>query len=165
MYDHKQLRQYVLKPVLSELGLWCQNSEEILILTCAQESKGGTYIHQLGNGPALGAYGMEQRTHDDIWTNFILNHPYPNRNGYNIEKILSEMGYNNKYHDASLMMTDIAYASIMCRIHYLRVKEQIPDSLDIDGLAYYWKRYYNTETGKGTTEQAIKSYLQFVGHQ
>jgi len=48
----------------------------------------------------------------------------------------------------------------MCRIHYLRVPEPIPDT--IQGQAAYWKMHYNTELGAGTPQEYILSWYRFV---
>ena len=41
--------------------------------------------------------------------------------------------------------------------------EKLPNSYDIEGLAKYWKKYYNTEGGKGTVEKFIEKYEKYVG--
>lgn len=43
-----------------------------------------------------------------------------------------------------------------CRDHYYRVPEAIPSG--VDAQASYWKKYYNTWKGKGTTEQYLKHW-------
>ena len=48
----------------------------------------------------------------------------------------------------------------MARIHYLRVPEKLPDNLI--GYSRYWKKYYNTEQGKGTEEEFVKNYNMYI---
>ena len=55
---------------------------------------------------------------------------------------------------------NLYYAVAMCRIHYYRVSEALPN--DLEGMARYWKKYYNTELGKGTVEEFIHNYEQAV---
>ena len=50
----------------------------------------------------------------------------------------------------------------MCRVHYLRVRESLPQSSDINALAQYWKVHYNTIHGKGTVQKAIDAYAKYV---
>ena len=70
MIDKTQLRTLV-KDVLTFLNLHSQAAEDLVMGTIAQESRMGTYIRQLGNGPALGISQMEPATHNDIWNNFL----------------------------------------------------------------------------------------------
>ena len=46
----------------------------------------------------------------------------------------------------------------MARIKYWRVPKKLPVENDIEGMAKYWKDYYNTSLGKGTPEKFIKAY-------
>ena len=48
----------------------------------------------------------------------------------------------------------------MARMHYARVREKIPS--DLTGWAGYWKRFYNTPQGKGTEEEFMYNYKQYV---
>ncbi len=48
------------------------------------------------------------------------------------------------------------YAAAMCRVHYYRYPEPIPDHLS--GQAALWKQRYNTELGKGTTGDYIANW-------
>lgn len=49
-------------------------------------------------------------------------------------------------------------AAIMCRLFYKLIPEAIPS--DMEGRADYWKKYYNTEAGKGTPEHYLKQSEQ-----
>ena len=50
----------------------------------------------------------------------------------------------------------------MTRIHYLRVPEKLPEANDVEGLARYWKKYYNTSAGKGTEKDFMLKYQMYV---
>lgn len=43
-----------------------------------------------------------------------------------------------------------------CRAHYRRRPEPIPS--DIQSIAEYWKRWYNTYQGKGTVNEFLENY-------
>ena len=75
MIDKAQLTDYIIKPTLLQIGLFNHTAVNLLLGTCAQESRMGTYVHQLGNGPALGIYQIEPATHNDIWANFLKYKP------------------------------------------------------------------------------------------
>ena len=46
----------------------------------------------------------------------------------------------------------------MCRVHYYRAPTKLPEAEDLDGLAHYWKKYYNTELGAGKPEEFREVY-------
>lgn len=46
-------------------------------------------------------------------------------------------------------------AFIVCRLHYKLRPERIP--MDIHGRAEYWKKFYNSELGKGTVEEYVEN--------
>ena len=128
------------------------HAENLLLGTAAQESAYGKYTKQIGGGPALGKFQMEPDTHDDIWKNFLKYKPRLAR------LILEISGISNP--DYRELENNDIYACAMCRVHYFRQKEAIP--LTINGYAYYWKKYYNTEKGKGTIPEFINNYLKYV---
>ena len=51
-------------------------------------------------------------------------------------------------------INDLAFSVFMCRRFYMRIKESIPNT--VEKRAEYWKKYYNTEQGKGTTTEYIR---------
>jgi len=61
------------------------------------------------------------------------------------------------------MEWDLRLATIGCRLRYLKVKEPLPAQDDIHGMARYWKRWYNTSAGRGTVDEFIEKYHEFVG--
>jgi len=155
----EHLRLYVIRPTLEKLDLWSQSAENLLLGTVAQESGMGTYLKQIGGGPALGIYQMEPATYSDIWDNYLAyNAPLYRLVTLFISKI--NTGQNGL--GAKEMITNLAYATALARVHYLRVKEPLPPASDITGLALYWKKYYNTNKGKGTVDEFKKNYEKYV---
>lgn len=162
-----QLKEYIIEPTLKELdlslnklNLYSKSAVNLLLGTCAQESLMGYYLHQI-KGPALGIYQMEPATHDDIWNNYLK---------YNqaLETKLRCIAYYFNYNPPtsakpapSLLVYSLRYATAMCRVHYLRVSEALPEADDVLALANYWKKYYNTEKGKGTVTDFIHNYNKF----
>lgn len=154
MLDCSQFRSLIIEPVLSKLQIYSKDAEEILVFTCAAESLGGTYLHQV-KGPALGIYQMEPNTYTDIWINFIR--------GRNQLATLMAMHFGcNKIPEMERMIYDLHFATAMARIHYLRVKPSIPDMKDVDSIWGYYKHYYDTEKGKAKKEESIKKYQDFI---
>jgi hypothetical protein len=151
--DPIHLTKYVIRPVLKDLGLYSVPAEQLVLGTACQESQCGRWLKQLGNGPALGIYQMEPATHDDIWDNFLEHRDKL------VEKVKG-FWINTSSDLADELVGNLYYATAMCRIHYLRVPEPIPDTLI--GQAYYYKRYYNTPLGKATAEEYIAAWRRFI---
>jgi len=151
--DKHQLRDLITR-VLKEVDLYSHDAVELLLLTAAAESNLGQYIRQVGGGPALGIFQVEPATESDIWENYLSYRPefckkisglFPSGGTFEIE----EMEFN------------LGYQIIMARIHYLRVPKPLPKAGDVEGMASYWKQYFNTPLGKGTIEKAMKAYEKY----
>lgn len=153
--DAMQLRELVIRPTLKHMGAWSLAAENLLMGTAAQESRLGTYLFQIPEGPAQGIYQMEPATAADIWDNYLNYRP----------KVADPIwmirgGMENP------LIWNLAYQTAMARVHYLRVAEPLPVADDVAALAQYWKRYYNTPAGKGTEAEFIENYYRYVaeGH-
>lgn len=154
MLNCEQFRSHIINPVLSKLQVYSKNAEELLVFTCAAESDGGTYLAQI-EGPAVGIYQMEPRTYTDIWVNYIQ---------YNL-RLSTMLGIHfncARIPEPERLMYDLNFATAMARLHYMRVKEALPDACDKNALWEYYKKYYNTEKGNATKEKAITAYERFT---
>ena len=148
-----QFRLLVVRPALTHLGLWSAAAENLLLGTAVHES-GLRFLRQLGDGPARGLFQIEPATHDDLWENFLrrrralrtkvaaLAAPVPSR----LEQLA----------------TNAAYATAMARLVYLRAPEPLPAAHDVEALARYWKRHYNTARGGGSTAAFLLAYKEHV---
>ena len=146
-----QLRQYIIKPVLDHLNLYSVNAENLLVGTACQESHCGEYIAQLYDGPACGIYQMELNTAKDICENFLKYKPHIDENVMDFYIPDLTMSEN--------LRGNLFFATAMCRIHYLRVKHPIPNTIEAQAL--YYKDYYNTKYGKGTPEEYVRNYRKY----
>jgi len=155
--DTEQLKKLIITPTLKELDLYSHSAVNLLLGTCATESQMGTYLKQKGTGPALGIYQMEPATFDDISENYLEYRPNL------IARVRMCMEYDQSF---SFVVTDMIWnlklATAMCRIHYLRIPQPLPKSSDIYGLANYYKKYYNTEKGKGSVGKFVADYEAYV---
>lgn len=162
----KQIIEIIIRPSLEDTGLWSLSAEQLLAGTCAQESGMGTYLVQNG-GPALGIYQMEPETHDDCWRNYIWNRPILAEK-IRITARLPKIPDNGAMYSPDIMKHNLTYATIMARVKYLRVAQPLPypvnrtNTENLLNLANYWKKYYNTEQGKGALEQFIENYDKYV---
>jgi hypothetical protein len=141
----KILKSYILS-ALTPIRLWSRSAENLLLGTCAQESHFGRYIAQIGDGPARGIFQMEPATYYDI-----LNH-----SDLIVKRSILLPA------DANMLIYDIRLAIIAARLKYSMVPEKLPEANDLEGLAEYWKKYYNTKLGKGTVEEFIANYNKYV---
>lgn len=157
MINLAQLRALVVKPALTDLGLYSEAAEELLIGTGLAES-GFVYLRQLPDGPALGFWQMEPATHDDLWENWL-------RFRVELVHIMRDevpRGERTAWPTPSLLITNLRYAAMMARLQYYRQPEPLPAATDIEGLAHYWKRYWATAAGKGKPEHFVWMYTTYV---
>ena len=155
MINAIQLRINIIRPVLESLNSFIPYSlaaENLLMGTCAQESRMGSYVHQV-NGPALGIFQMEPETEADIWANYL---------GYrtNLSKFVDRLCIESDCVDD--LIGSMPYAVAMARIHYYRAPSALPDADSVGQMANYWKLVYNTPEGKGTEAEFIHNYNRYV---
>jgi hypothetical protein len=132
--------QFIVTPTLHKLGIDSAAFAQLVTGTALTESN-LQHLRQMPSGPAKGLYQMEQRTHDDIWQNFLkFREPLAAKvAGFIIiDTPLQEQLYGNFY-----------YSTAMCAVHYLRYMKTIPKYNDINHMASLWKAHYNTKIGKG----------------
>lgn len=157
MIDIGQLRVYVVRPVLTYLNMWSDVAENLVIGTAIQESH-ATYLKQVGGGPAVGIFQMEPFTHDDTWSNYINYHPDLARLLHGLTMSISSIHPNTiNSISANEMIGNLYYATAMCRVRYMRVPAALPNN-DVNGLAAYWKQWYNTPNGAGTIQEFVNNY-------
>lgn len=154
--DLRQLRGYVVVPVLNALGLYSKASERLVLATGLVES-GYRYLDQIERGgdqrpgPARGLWQMEAATHKDIWDRFLKYKP-------DLAARIRPMMLDG-LDPVEQLHGNLYYAAAMCRIFYLRISAPLPQADDLEGLAQYWKRYYNTKYGAGTVDGFIQKAL------
>ena len=149
MLNVLQFRLNVVRPVLEAIGSHSMAAENLVLGTALQESN-THYLRQLAEGPACGLFQMEPATHDDIWDNYL---GYRNELSGQVSSFLVP-GRER----VEQLIWNLAYATAMCRVHYRRVPEPLPDATDIQGLAAYWKQHYNTSQGKGTVQEFAEKF-------
>lgn len=157
MINSKHLYRGVIRPVLTLMGekFHSRAAEMLLFGTAAQESKCGKYLVQLGGGPARGIFQMEtwvamdhaefMRKYRPEWAAAVKH-----ASGIDPGRLSeAEMSYQ--------LTGNLLFAAAMCRIHYYRKPDPLPGPADVQGLAEYWKKHYNTGQGHGTVEQFVKN--------
>jgi hypothetical protein len=166
--DLGQLREFVIRPALRDLELWSEVAEELLIGTGLVESA-FTYLRQLPDGPALGFWQMEPKTHLDLWMNWLCFRPelaetvlneVPDAPDVDYLKMLLGEGWRPP---ATLLIANLRYAAMCARLHYRRAPEPLPETGDVEGLARYWKAHWNTKQGRGTPANFVLLYRENEG--
>ena len=143
--NNKQLYDAIYNILLS-LKLYSNDSiVKMIFETACVESNCGEYIKQI-NGPACGIFQIEPNTAQDIIDNYIKY-----RSRY---KDIFDMLYIKAFTLSQNLKYNLAFSVFMCRMFYMRIKESIPNT--VEKRAEYWKKYYNTEQGKGTTTEYIR---------
>jgi len=152
--DH--LREYIVKPVLSALSefdvrLGTEASVELLMGTAAQESSLGYHLNQLGGGPGAGIYSIEEGTEQDVWRYLRRK---KNKGLRDIVKSFSSQT------GPEALRGNFYYSTAIARIKYWMIPDALPQEMHLQAL--YWKAYYNTEKGKGTSQEYVKNYEKLV---
>lgn len=153
----RNVLEYVIRPTLAYLDPEIPHSraaERLLLGTAIHESADLTYVDQLtpGPGPAYGLWQMEAATHYDLWSRFIeprqalahklrsLRAPFPSP----IEQLRSTL----------------PYACGMARVVYYRSPDPMPEFDDIDAMAAWAKRTFNTIKGKATVDDYRRAFVK-----
>lgn len=152
-FDKHQFRDFISR-TLKAVNLHCEKSVDMLMKTAAKESKGGTYLRQIGGGPALGVFQIEPDTEKDIWLNFLRFNPELTT------KIKALTGVDGP--DMSALEGDLRYQTVMARLVYYRISKPLPGIDDLPGQAHYWKKHYNTMLGAGTVEEFIAAAKKYT---
>lgn len=153
-FDKHQFRDFIDR-VLKAVNLHSEAATDLLLKTAAHESRFGTYLRQVGGGPALGVFQVEPDTEKDIWINYLRF------NSELADKIKLLTGVDGP--NQSALEGDLRYQVIMARLVYRRVKFPLPSPIDIVAQARYWKKHYNTMLGAGNENDFIKSAEKYVG--
>lgn len=153
--DVKQFRDEIVVPTLEYIGHYSDDAVYLLLGTAAQESQ-FRYLRQFNSGPARGLYQCEIATHHDIWVNYLEYRP---------DLLIKVRGLASQQafladHDRELMWNN-AYATAICRVHYMRESRPLPLHTDVEGMADYYLEFYN-RGGKATKDQFLRNYRDHV---
>lgn len=156
MMEVSQLRA-LIRCVLDKEDLGGRSVSELLMLTAAQESHLGKYIRQLDDGPARGIFQIEKNTEKLVWKWAIKSSDH-------FFQLLRKYCTGTEYD----LEANLPYQIILGRLNYYSWPSPIPeitwpiDENGIHALAGYWKKYWNTQYGAGTVEEAVNNYKRFV---
>lgn len=148
--DGRQFRLEVVRPVLLDMGMWSEAAENLLMMTAAHESMGFKHRRQIG-GPALSYFQIEPATLQDLYDNYLSYRP-------------GRQAELDKWYSGDRLVAlenDDRYATAVARMIYARVKDPLPAYDDLEALALYAKRYWNTPEGKASPGKYRDDYLRW----
>ena len=162
----RHFRADVIRPTLKDIQHWSPAAENLLLGTALAESE-LTALHQEPDGPAKGFYQMETLTHLDLWRSWLMFRPAAAMpllaeitGAPPADAMRQAVGEGWKPpHD--LLVTNLRYATMAARLQYWRRPEALPEADDIEGLARYWKAWWNTLAGKGTPAKFVALYRKY----
>jgi hypothetical protein len=137
----------LIQQTLEPHDLYSPEAEELLMATCANESHLGQYRMQI-DGPARGIFQEEQEDLADLYTNFLKYHP----------QYLNAVGQ----HTAEDLVENDSLAILVCRLHYYRFPDKLPEANDIEGIWSLYKLRYNTPEGAATHDGFMACYQRYV---
>ena len=115
-----------------------------------------THIMQLPKGPALGFMQVEWATYLDV-VRYLDNHRTLRT------LVLLECERDHFPSRKPTLMADMVLNVLIARVKYWMQPEPLPTSLDAEGLALYYKKYYNTAKGDAVVDTFIKAYQDAKG--
>ena len=161
MVSISQMRNLV-KSTCSKMGYEYSSKDavELVLATGIVESR-YEYIRQMGDGPARSFWQVEPTSAVDNCQHYLK---YRTNLMKNCAKAsLVDTKYWQMYEEeiwAEILEKNIAAGIVHCRLKYRRVPKKLHSSLK--GQAAYWKKYYNTEGGKGDPEHFIESVKKWM---
>jgi len=153
-----QEQQHIIRETLQKIDMWKLRWENLLLYTGMVESGFREVIQGYTNkGTARSFWQVEPNTAKDNILNFIDFNPALE------SKIEKACGIKPLPKDKDrlkwILTVNEAFAICMAIIWYHRItivtNKRIPD--DKEGLAKFWKQYYNTNQGAGTKEDFINA--------
>jgi hypothetical protein len=153
----KELKEYIIRPALTQIGMWSASAENLLAGTIMVES-GGERLKQV-KGPALGLYQIEPNTHKDIKRE--LDRPEDRELKANA---LNACGMIDFPFDDALVW-NLRYATIIARLIYRRDPMALPDDDDALGLANTHKRVFNTINGKADARKSVEVFKRVIDNE
>ena len=119
------------------------------------------YLRQLGEGPARSFWQVEPATCVDNLAHYLKHRPGLMQQCAAASFV--DIKHWQTFEESiwgEILERNIAAGIVHCRLKYWRVPKKMPNT--IEGQAKYWKKYYNTEQGKGDPEHfrdACRKYL------
>jgi len=156
-----QIRNLVEKTCHRMGSKYASNEAVKLVVATGIVESRYEYIRQMGDGPARSFWQVEPATAVDNCQHYLKYRADLMKNC--AEASLIDIKYWQNYEEhiwADILEKNIAAGIVHCRLKYRRVPKKVPST--IAGQAEYWKKYYNSEGGKGDPEHFIESVKKWM---
>jgi len=120
-------------------------------MAAAHESHLGTYLRQIGGGPARGIWQVEIGTMEDNYLTFLVHRA-------DLAKQIADVTGIDGHNEVALENSHI-YNCIHARLKLYRRPGAIPD--DLPGMAEYLVKEYNAG-GDATSQEYLGDYRRLV---
>ena len=137
-----------------------KDAVDLVLATGIVESR-YEYIRQMGDGPARSFWQVEPATAVDNCVHYLKHRPHLIKSC--AKASLVDLKYWQMYDEeiwSEILEKNIASGIVHCRLKYWRVPKGMPKTLR--DQADYWKKYYNTEGGKGDPDHFINEVKRWM---
>lgn len=150
-----ELRDQVIRPVLQRLHQWSPVMENLLLGTAAQASQLG---HTIKQGRALGLYGIEKESHQDVWDRYLAHHP---DDASLVRGFASQREFLAEPEQE--LISNMAYSTAIAWALYQGSEAGYPaDANDLEALALCWFRFFPRQTITETPSDFVSHYRKLV---
>jgi len=152
------IRKQIIIPALKAIDA-SSLSSEILIYGTGWVESAYKYEEQIGhviNG-GLGYWQEEPSDYQDIsvWLS------YPSKSSL-LKKILKASNLNALPGDPRTVESNPTLACLLCRAHYMRTADPLPDPTDAHGMAQYHKTFYNSSQGAANVDRNTRIFQEII---
>lgn len=160
MISSNDLCTHIIKPTLLTLArynpkMYSKTAIKLLMGTAAQESDLGYWVKQI-TGPAVSIYQIEPATHYDVTSRYLKDKPKLQ------QLVVGMVSQDRRLGDDEELITNLRYATAICRIRYWMEPDALPDPQDLVAIAKYWDTHYNANPYYGTVEEFMESWTKFL---
>jgi len=153
MLDVQDFKNLVVVPTLQEIGLYSPEATNITIGTFLKES-GLRNLKQIGGGPGLGLGQSEPNTTKDTWFRYLAR-----KDKLDLRFKVSQ--FVSPSPDITKQVAGNMYLSVIfVRLKYFMQSEALPGEFDVEGMARYWSKYYQTDNVESQIQEFIKLYRE-----
>lgn len=156
----REFKREIVEPVLRRLELHSAAAVALMMGTAVHESAGLRYLRQRGGGPALSFFQVEPATAEDIIKRYL-----PSRVPLWARFEAATMWRSELWGDriAERLVGDMAFACAVARLKYWQAPAPLPEADDLEGLAAYWGKWYQTESDPAKMQRFMVNYRGFLG--
>ena len=156
--DAIDIRNHIIKPALQETDTWSE-AAEILVYGTGWIESAYKYKEQIGN-PRNGGLGYFQDEPSDYKEIYVFLH-----NNFNkplSSRILAACNFESFPTDPRILISNIKYACLVCRVHYWQIKHPLPLASSARNLAEYHKRFYNSALGATDVDKSTEIFQRII---